>query len=121
MTRYKIEGITDERDSCDCCGKTGLKRTVALTDLDTSEIVYFGTSCAAQSMKIPSADVRKESRKAQDEKDEAARLAKEKANREEFKKWSNFLTAKTGGDDVFLMIQSLGGIAKARQLYLENQ
>lgn len=45
-TRYIIAGITDERDSCDCCGKTGLKRVVVLLDLDTDEFVFYGTTCA---------------------------------------------------------------------------
>lgn len=41
----KILGITDERTECECCGKTGLKRTVAL-DRDGA-VVYFGSDCAA--------------------------------------------------------------------------
>ena len=44
--RYTIAGITDERDACDCCGKSGLKRVVVLLDLDTTEFVFFGTTCA---------------------------------------------------------------------------
>lgn len=42
---FKILGITDERTACECCGKTGLKKTVAL-DKD-GVVVYFGTDCAA--------------------------------------------------------------------------
>lgn len=45
---YSIAGITDERDTCDCCGKTGLKRVVVLLDLDTSDFVFFGTTCVAR-------------------------------------------------------------------------
>lgn len=40
-----ILGICDDRNTCDCCGKTGLKKTVAL-DID-GETVFFGTTCAA--------------------------------------------------------------------------
>lgn len=44
--RYIIAGITDERDTCECCGKTNLKRVVVLLDLDTDEYVFYGTTCA---------------------------------------------------------------------------
>lgn len=46
--RYTVAGITDERDACDCCGKSGLKRVVVLLDLDSSEFVFFGTTCASR-------------------------------------------------------------------------
>lgn len=45
-TRYIVAGITDERDTCECCGKTDLKRVVVLLDLDTDEFVFYGTTCA---------------------------------------------------------------------------
>jgi ribosome-binding protein aMBF1 (putative translation factor) len=47
-TALKILGITDERTECECCGKTGLKRTVAL-DAD-GVVVYFGSDCAAMAL-----------------------------------------------------------------------
>ncbi len=40
-----VVGTTDERDTCDCCGKTDLKRVVVLLD-DDNEFVFFGTTCA---------------------------------------------------------------------------
>lgn len=46
--RYTVAGITDERSTCDCCGKSGLKRVVVLLDLDTCDFVFFGTTCAAR-------------------------------------------------------------------------
>ena len=51
----KILGITDDRTECDCCGKVGLKCTVALEHVDsegngTGEIVYFGRDCAARKL-----------------------------------------------------------------------
>lgn len=39
--------ITDERDTCDCCGKTGLKRVVVLDPCDGNEFLFYGTTCAA--------------------------------------------------------------------------
>lgn len=40
----KVLGITDERTDCECCGKSGLKKTVAL-DFD-GLVRYFGVDCA---------------------------------------------------------------------------
>lgn len=39
--------VTDEHDTCDCCGRTGLKRTV-LMQLDDNSLAYYGTTCAAR-------------------------------------------------------------------------
>ena len=44
----KILGTTDENTTCDKCGKTNLKGTVAL---ETGEgIVHYGTTCAAKAV-----------------------------------------------------------------------
>jgi len=45
----KILGTSNDRTECDCCGRTGLKRTVAL-DYGT-EVRYYGTECATQATK----------------------------------------------------------------------
>jgi len=50
VTRFRILGITDERTECDCCGRVGLKRTVALEPAEGGDVRYFGTSCAALAM-----------------------------------------------------------------------
>lgn len=49
-TNSKIEfvGITDERDTCDKCGKTHLKRVVVLK-ID-GEFAFYGTDCAAKAI-----------------------------------------------------------------------
>jgi hypothetical protein len=44
----KILGITDDRTDCDCCGKSGLKRTVAL-DFD-GMVRFFGVDCAGMAV-----------------------------------------------------------------------
>lgn len=43
----KALGITDERTTCDCCGKSDLKCTVAM-ESDGGEIVYYGRTCAGR-------------------------------------------------------------------------
>lgn len=44
----KIIGTTDTVGTCDCCGRTDLKKTVVL-DRDGSRS-FFGTACAARAM-----------------------------------------------------------------------
>ena len=49
--QFRIKAIVDDVNSCECCGKTGLVRTVAIENLETGEIKYFGTTCAMQPAK----------------------------------------------------------------------
>lgn len=51
MARFQVKGVNDERDTCECCGKTGLKRVVWIEDTETNEIKCFGTTCAIQPAK----------------------------------------------------------------------
>lgn len=59
----KVEyfGITDEVDSCDHCGKQGLKKAVMLFLLDAEgnreELVYYGTTCAARVLNLRNAQI----------------------------------------------------------------
>lgn len=48
----KLLGISDDVTTCDCCGRTGLKRTVAMEIGDGSLPVYYGTSCAANALRV---------------------------------------------------------------------
>ena len=52
---YRVIGTTRDRNTCECCGKTSLKKTVMLQWLDEDgnpegEIVYFGTTCASHAI-----------------------------------------------------------------------
>ncbi|MCX5206104.1 hypothetical protein OG897_32420 [Streptomyces sp. NBC_00237] len=54
--RWVIKGVTDDCTTCDCCGRSNLKRTVALIPLDEDgnedgDAVYYGTACAAMAMR----------------------------------------------------------------------
>lgn len=53
---YTVLGINDDRDSCQCCGKTGLKRVVWIRNDDTGEVVHYGTTCAMSPEKGMGAD-----------------------------------------------------------------
>ncbi|MGW5657184.1 hypothetical protein [Streptomyces humi] len=55
---WKILGVTDDVTECGCCGRRGLRRTVALMPLDADgnedgtaeDVAFYGTSCAAATL-----------------------------------------------------------------------
>lgn len=47
---FTFKGIS-EVETCDCCGRQGLKKTIALEVFGTDEIVFYGVDCAARAMK----------------------------------------------------------------------
>ena len=49
MLKFKVLGITDE-GVCGCCGKTNLKRTVAM-ETESGDVVHYGTDCASKAMR----------------------------------------------------------------------
>jgi hypothetical protein len=53
--------LTDEIDTCECCGRTGLKATVAM-QLDCGGILHYGRTCAARNSGKTSQQVTKEIR-----------------------------------------------------------
>lgn len=55
----KLLGITDQFNTCDCCGKTDLKCTVAFQQEDGS-IVYYGRICATRWYSKPQKEINKE-------------------------------------------------------------
>lgn len=55
----KIIAITDETSTCECCGKTNLKKVIVMQTEDGS-IVRYGTDCAAKAQGKKSAAVKVE-------------------------------------------------------------
>jgi hypothetical protein len=124
MMKYEYLGTTDEVTTCDCCGKTNLKNTVVIRDLDTGEDLYFGVSCAAKALKVQVADVKKGTAEADRKRAEEERARREAEQRAEHARWVAYLIEQTGGiydykrsPDVFRMIQALGGYAAAKAGY----
>ena len=124
MARYTVAGSTDERDSCDCCGKTGLKKTVVLSDADTGEFVFFGTTCAAKATGWMSKDIRKAARTADAERRSQEQLERSRRASAELARWTEYLVGQTGGlyttmgdPDILGMVQALGGYGAARAGY----
>lgn len=113
----KFLGTTDEVDTCDCCGRKGLKSTVALS-INDGEAVYYGVTCAAHALKRSPKEVLSESHKADRARAEAERIAREQAHRAEMAPWLAFLASNGTGHDTFTRIESLGGYKAARAAYL---
>jgi hypothetical protein len=80
VARYRLADVTDERDSCDCCGRTNLKRVVVLHDGD--DYVFFGSHCAARLLGKPVRDVNRQASAAQWRREQAERTARYAARRE---------------------------------------
>ena len=85
MARFEAVAITDERDSCDCCGRVGLKRVVVLDDSEAGDFVYYGTTCAARALRINTARPAGQIEKSVVARVEAASKDRRRALGEEFK------------------------------------
>lgn len=89
---FRILGTTDEVDACDCCGKTGLKSTVAVVELDAdgndvSDTLYFGCTCAARAAAREVKEIRREAHAADRAREQAERDAKARAYNERRTAW----------------------------------
>jgi hypothetical protein len=122
--QFKVLGTTDERTSCDCCGRANLKATVALEDIETGDIVYFGSACGARAAGWPMKAWKSEVKAADDNRAAAERAAREAIARAEHARWAAFLDRAAGAvrdwsgkQDIFGQIQVLGGFKAARALY----
>lgn len=115
--RYKVVGITDERDSCELCGRQNLKSVIVL-DAD-GEFVYYGSECGAKMTGKPVRDINREAKQAQRETDQAAQRIRHQAQQAESARWRAFLLERTGKTEILEATAQLGGFAKARELYRE--
>lgn len=112
----KFLGNSDDVTTCECCGRTNLKSTVALS-IDDGEAVYFGVTCAARALAMDAALVRKASKAADNAKYQAEKAARQAQADAEFVLWDAFLKTNGTGECVFTRIQSLGGYPAARALF----
>lgn len=125
--RYRALGTTQDFDTCECCGRTGLKKVVALQTPE-GDITYFGTACAAKATGWTTTEVTRAAKKADDEKrraEDRARAAAEAARREAYYAW---LAAETGtsieavrADDYTVAVKAFGSVLKAWSAHLEHQ
>lgn len=117
MNEVRFLGTTDDVTTCECCGRADLKSTVALS-IDGADPVYFGSDCAARAIGRSVAEIKRATKKADDDK-RRAEDARLKAKHDAFMvRWTAFLKATASeGHDVFTWIQALGGALRARELF----
>lgn len=116
-TTYRFLGNTDEVDTCDCCGRTDLKSTVALED-EAGNVVHFGVVCAALATRTTAKDVRSAARKADEEKRAREAAARQAEFRAEYDRFQAFLDSRVAPKGQrFLQLQALGGMAAARAAF----
>lgn len=118
--RVKFLGSTDDVTTCEHCGKSALKGTIAL-EIDGS-VVYFGSTCASRALagrgiEASPATIRRETKNADEARRDAENKAREAVAAAARDQWFAWLKAKTGKSDVFCAIESLGGYAAARALH----
>lgn len=103
---FKVLGMTQDVDICECCGKTGLKRTVILGALDADgnvmADVYYGTRCAALALQY-----RGTGRSLEVKAEHAQRAAEEARRREVHVVCENPL--EEDGRTVIWVVESVGG------------
>jgi hypothetical protein len=125
--QFRILGTTDSVSSCDCCGKSNLKQTVAVIELDargdevTGETLHFGTTCAARASRREVKEVRNEAAAA--DRAAAGLVAAERSARHDryMAAWTAHLVARTGGlyfrdgsPRILDMVNAIGGHAAAK-------
>lgn len=114
-------GTTDDHTTCECCGRTDLKRTVIMRTLDAdgNQIAqsFFGTTCAAKASGRKLSEIKAEAA----EGDQAAREAEERARRARAREldaeWQAWLDAHSDAPDRLSQIEDLGGWAAAHRAF----
>lgn len=111
-------------DTCDCCERTGLKKTVKLVN-PAGRVVWFGVGCAARAMGCEPMVVRKARAEALTAAEENEAKARREAHAKEDAAYQTFLDAEAGiinawdgKRDRFRQCEKLGGIGAAREAYL---
>lgn len=61
--KIQVLGINTDFNSCDCCGKENLKKTVTILDLASGVEGHFGVVCAAAIDKYDTLDAANEAKK----------------------------------------------------------
>ena len=117
MSAVKYLGTTDEVTTCDCCGRSNLKNTVALS-LDDGDPVYYGVTCAARALKTSTKEVRAGAKAADDASAQAARDKLRGAQEASTARWFAWLERTApAGRDPFTRIEALGGYIAAHARY----
>lgn len=100
---------------CECCGREDLKKTVKVTNGETT--LWMGTGCAAKACGMGIREFGKALGAEQTAQEAAEKAAEEKAWREHNARWQAHLDARCPAlrGDRFRQIQALGGGKAARE------
>ena len=71
MRTYKTLAIVDDVHTCDCCGKSNLKSTIAM-QRDDGEVLHFGSVCATRHSGREAKVIRKEAATALQQRNDEA-------------------------------------------------
>ncbi len=124
--RAKFLGTTDERTTCECCGRANLKHTVALLIDDALEAVFYGSSCAARALRWTTKEVKAGAKAADDAKAAAARAERERLAAIEAAAWEAHIQASLAAAGLrstgtrFTDLEALGGYAAVRATYARS-
>ena len=94
---YIFQGYTDSVTTCDCCGRSELKVTVALWAAEDGEEIYMGTSCAARALGMTAKEVKHRSNAADRERIEAESAERNRKHDIWLAAWLAYLVRHTGG------------------------
>jgi hypothetical protein len=118
MKRYTILGTTDEHTSCDCCGRSDLKSTVAMRDNETDKDVFFGVVCAAHMRGVTSKEIKSKAQAADRERARVEHNARRDAFNREYAAFQSFLDSvvpsHTGNRHK--QLETLGGYGTAKAM-----
>ncbi len=96
-------------DTCECCGREYLKKTVKVTD--GVAVMWMGVGCAAKACGVGIREARKAHKVLEDARAVAARAIRDEAHRAHMARWTAHLDARCPAlkGDTFRQIEALGG------------
>lgn len=110
---FRVLGITDDNDTCDCCGRTGLNATVAIQFDDEPETQFYGRTCAARYARVKVSVIDRGVRQAEQAKRDAERAVRQAQRDAEFAAMTAWLTTKVGPGDRFEQLRRYPGGLRA--------
>lgn len=121
-TIFRIMGTTDDFLTCDCCGRTDLKRTMIMAVCDaegcpTGQVMHFGTSCGARHAGISALELEKLAKAADERKASEAAAARQRELDSEADRFIAFVSTRSAKPSHFERLQELGGFRAARAMF----
>jgi hypothetical protein len=104
-------------DTCECCERQDLKRTVKLIN-PAGRVVWYGTGCAAKAMSVGINVVRAARREQESHAAALARIERDRAAHARYVEFQAWLDARVPAlrGNRFGQLEALGGMAAARAL-----